>query len=363
MNIVFFGNASEKIAAIRYRVVRFAEMLQDEGHRCSICLRSTVWMDEVLYERFGFLGKLTFFVLVFLRRVYQLRHIPRADGVFLRGPIFPYGPPIFEYIIHYVFRRNIVFDIDDAIWEPPAYVQRWSVRWVDRGWVRKMAQRSRGAVVGNRYLEEYVRRCNPHLPIAVVPTCIDIRKHRAKVYPETPPKEVVLGWTGLKDNLGYLRSIGPVLQALAQRYPLRLLVASGAPFSLEGVPVEFRRWQLEHEIDYLCDADIGLMPLEDTPRARGKCAFKALQYMAVGVPVVISPVGMNAEVIEEGVNGFLAQTDDDWYTKLEQLIVDYDLRRRMGRAARETILQKFTHEVHYPSLRNLLQQAARGNGG
>ncbi|MBI3118917.1 MAG: glycosyltransferase, partial [Candidatus Hydrogenedentes bacterium] len=297
MKIVFFGNASEKIAAIRYRVLKFADMLAAEGHICIVCLPSSISLQERLYEGRSKASKLLFLFLVFLRRLLQLRHVLGADAVLFRGPLFPYGPPVLERLIR-LMNPRLIFDIDDAIWEPPAFVDSFFARFIDYGWVRKMAGMCAHAIVGNEYLRQYVQGFNPN--ITIIPTCIDMVRHVPKEYDAASDGPTVLGWTGLKDNLGYMTPLEPVLQDLAKKYPVRLLISTGRPYTLEGVEVENHYWVLEHEIDYLRQSDIGLMPLEDTPRARGKCAFKALQYMAVGVPPVISPVGMNADVIEHG---------------------------------------------------------------
>jgi glycosyltransferase involved in cell wall biosynthesis len=139
-----------------------------------------------------------------------------------------------------------------------------------------------------------------------------------------------------------------------------LHIATGKPYALAGVTVENEHWTPEREIAYLQHADIGLMPLHNTPRARGKCAFKALQYMAVGTPVVLSPVGMNAEVVEDGVTGYLADTPEEWKAKLARLITDPALRERMGRAARERVREHYSHEVYFPVLKGVLERAACG---
>jgi glycosyltransferase involved in cell wall biosynthesis len=354
MKIVFFGNAPEKIAAIRYRIITFADRLSGEGHRCVICLPSSVALKDRLYEGRSKFSKLLYLFLVLVRRLGQIRHVLGADMVYFRGPVFDYGPPVIERIIR-LLNPRMVFDIDDAIWEPAAHVTSPFLRFVDHGWVRKMCGMCAHAVVGNEYLAGYVRPLNPN--ITIIPTCIDMDKHRQKSYP-APGRTVILGWTGLKDNLGYMEIIAKVLRELAARHDLKLEVASGADYHLEGVRVENRRWTIEHEFDYLEDADIGLMPLKDTPRARGKCAFKALQYMGVGTPVVISPVGMNADVIEDGVTGFLADTPEEWRQKLEALITQPELRERMGRAAREMVLGRYSHEANYPKFKQMLETVA-----
>lgn len=358
MKIVFFGNATEKIAAIRYRVIWFAERMRVEGHTCVVCLPASVSFREGMYEGRSRLGKLIYLMAVVLTRIAQLRHVIGADVVYFRGPVFEYGPPVFERIIH-LFCKHLVFDIDDAVWERPAHVDSPFLRAVDFDWTWKMCAMCSHAVVGNRYLAE---RVGPHMPtgaVSIIPTCIDMEKHTPKTYPVRAPGEpVVLGWTGLADNLGYMKPIEPVLRELATRYPLKILVTTGRDYVLDGVEVENRRWRMEGEIQYLQEADIGLMPLQDTPRARGKCAFKALQYMGVGTPCVISPVGMNAEVIAEGVDGCLADTPEEWRAKLERLIADAGARERMGRAAREAVIAKYSHEANWPVFQAAIAAAA-----
>jgi glycosyltransferase involved in cell wall biosynthesis len=356
MKIVFFGNASEKIAAIRYRVIWFAEMLEAEGHTCVICLPASLPLREKLYEDGNKFQKLLYHGIVWWTRLFQIRHVFGADVVFFRGPLFDYGPPFFERIIRMINPR-LVFDIDDAIWEPPAYVTSWFKGLIDYGWVRKMARMSRHAVVGNAYLADYVRPLNPN--ITIVPTCIDMDRHAPKDYDDDPARPVRLGWTGLKDNLGYLKMIEPVLQDLARDHNIEIVISTGRDYALEGVTVRNFRWRLDEEIFYLQHADIGLMPLVDSPRARGKCAFKALQYMGVGTPCVISPVGMNAEVIDEGVTGYLADSPDEWKEKLRTLIVDADLRQRMGRAARQVVIDRYSHAANYPAFKAALEVASQ----
>lgn len=355
MKIVFFGNATEKIAAIRYRVVWFANRLRAEGHTCVVCLPSSVWLRETLYEGRGRGMKLLYLALVLLHRAWQLRHVLGADVVFFRGPVFDYGPPVFERIIHR-FCRHLVFDIDDAVWERPAHVDSPFLRAVDFDWTWKMCRICSHAVVGNDYLRDRVAPEMGADAVTVVPTCIDMDRHTPKDYPARDT--VVLGWTGLKDNLGYMQIIEPVLQELARKHRVRMLVTTGADYRLEGLEVENRRWRMEGEIEYLQEPDIGLMPLKDTPRARGKCAFKALQYMGCGTPCVISPVGMNAAVIDDGVDGYLAATLEEWREKLECLVTNPALRERMGRAAREKIVATYSHEANYPAFKAALERAA-----
>lgn len=362
MHIVFFGNASNRIAAIRYRIGTFARMLEAEGHRCTVCLPMTMEEEERYFGNASALQKCWMLLRVVLRRLGQLRHVPGADVVYFRGPLLPYGPPILERLIRWMNPR-LVFDIDDAIWEPPAHVESAFLRLVDFGWTQKMAGLCAHAIVGNELLRDYVAPLNSR--VTIIPTCIDMELHTDKRSGngglESPLSiKIVLGWTGLKDNLGYLAPIESVLQALAEEHDIVLHIATGKSYALEGVVVENEYWTLDREITYLKHADIGLMPLHDTPRARGKCAFKALQYMAVGTPVVLSPVGMNTEVVEDGVSGFFADSQEEWKDRLARLITDPVLRERMGRAARERVRARYSHEVYYPVFKGILERVARG---
>ncbi len=353
--VVLFGNETERIAAIRYRVIKFADMLRADGYDCDVCLTSSFRLWQRLYENRGRLSRAAYLLLVLFRRLAQLRRVPGADVVFFRGPLLPYGRPYLERAIR-LMNPRMVFDIDDAVWEPPAYVDSFFERFMDHEWIWKMCGMCAHGVVGNLYLEERVRPKNPDL--TVIPTCVDMDRHAQKTYPAPDKRPVVLGWTGLHTNLGYFEVIEDVLRELSRRHDIVLSVATGKPFQLQGVRVLNHRWTVEREIAYLQEADIGLMPLVDSPRARGKCAYKAMQYMAVGTPCIISPVGMNAEVIEDGVTGFLADSPREWLEKLACLITDAGLRERMGRAARERMRERYSHEANYPKFKAMIDRVA-----
>ncbi len=360
MKVVLFSDRPENFAGTRSRVLKFAEMLRAEGHRCTVCLPFGHALRAQLYDGRSKVSKLLYLALVFLLRIGQLRHVPGADVVFFRGLAFPYGPPVLERCAR-LMNRRIVVDLDDAIWEPAAYVDSPFARLVDAGWTRKMCRISAHVIAGNAYIATYTRQFNSN--VTIIPTCVDMDTHRAKrLKTNDADQPVVLGWTGLYSNLGYLNAIEEPLRALAKRQSITLMIASNRDYTLEGVDVVNHRWVLEKEIDYLQEPDIGLMPLIDSERAKGKCAYKALEFMSVGTPCVISPVGMNAEVIEDGVNGFLASTPADWTERLERLIVDTDLRHRMGEAARTTVRERYSHAVHYPTFKRVMETVAVGPG-
>jgi glycosyltransferase involved in cell wall biosynthesis len=358
VRIVLFGNAPTNNAGVRYRLVKFAGMLTEEGHRCVVCLPSSVKLWQRLWDRGNLATKLLYVLLAACRRAIQLRHVPRADVVFLRGSLMPYGygPPLLEHIVHWLNPR-MVFDIDDAVWAPPAGVTSPFLRLVDLNWAWKMCDMCVHGIVGNEYLLQHVVERNPH--VTIIPTCVDMTLHRPKTYEKAEDSPVILGWTGLHTNLAHMDLIADVLLALAQEHRIALQVASDRPYQLDGIEVINRRWRQSDETEYLQVPDIGLMPLADSERARGKCAFKALQFMGVGTPCVVSPVGMNATIIDHGVNGFLANSPQEWHDTLTRLITDPQLRQRMGMAARRTVEERYSHQCHYPAFRQVMDSAAR----
>lgn len=361
MRVVVFANETEQYAGVRHRALWYAERLAADGHTVRFCPTAPVSLWRRLYHRKSRFSKLLYLLLVLLRRGAQLRHVPGADVVFLKGPLFLYGPPVLERVAR-LLNPRIVFDMDDALWERPAYVDSPFVNLIDYAWPRKMAGLARHAVAGNQVIAAHLRDHGARA-VTVIPTCVDPARHAQKVYPARGAGDpVVLGWTGIRDNLGYLRTLGEVLAELSKELPLELLVVSDGELELPGVRVVNRAWTAAGELAALQEPDIGLMPLEDTPRARGKCAFKALQYMCAGTPVILSPVGMNTEVVEDGVSGFLADTPEQWKERIRALAADPALRERMGRAGRARVCEAYSFDRHYPRFLEVLRSVAEDTG-
>jgi glycosyltransferase involved in cell wall biosynthesis len=252
--------------------------------------------------------------------------------------------------------RAFVFDMDDALDLPPPG------RELDEAVITRYLKNFEATIrdadlvlCGNAELAAKVA----HGRTAIVPTPIDTTRFApGAVKPATGP---TLGWVGHSDNLPYLASLAGPLRELARKHPaLKLVVAADRPIKIPGVTVEFREWRLEDEVVCFNDFAVGLMPLEDTPWARAKCAFKAIQYMALGIPTVASPVGMNRELIKDGVNGFLPGDSAGWLTALDALLGDDHLRRKIAAEGRATVERDYALSVVSPRVAKLLVDAARG---
>ncbi|HLB24841.1 MAG TPA: glycosyltransferase family 4 protein, partial [Nitrospirota bacterium] len=236
--------------------------------------------------------------------------------------------------------RKIIFDFDDAImfvedrWKKPVtgkYVSKF----------RDTVKASDAVVAGNEFLAAQARLTNEK--VAVLTTPVDTAEYvpagRAKRH------GVTVGWIGMKGNLFYLEGLSDVFKGLARKYPdFSLSIICNDFVEFDGVRVNKRVWSEQDEARLLQELDIGVMPLNDDLWSRGKCGFKILQYFSVGIPVVASPVGINSDIVEHGVNGFLATSPDEWDKYLSALIGDEALRKRMGAAGRRTVEEKYSLE-------------------
>jgi glycosyltransferase involved in cell wall biosynthesis len=185
--------------------------------------------------------------------------------------------------------------------------------------------------------------------VHVIPTAIDVDLFVPRTDHGPPGTRPVLGWTGTPTTASYLAPLAPALRALARTHRFEFRVAgSTRPMAFEGVDTTNVAWSLDTEVALFNRCDIGVYPLPDDDWARGKCGFKAIQFMSCGVPVVASPVGVNREIVQDGVNGFLASTPDEWRLKMAALIDDSDLRRRIGAAGRRTIQERYSLQVTAP---------------
>jgi glycosyltransferase involved in cell wall biosynthesis len=217
-------------------------------------------------------------------------------------------------------------------------------------------------VAGNEVLREYCDRFGR--PVLVAPTPIDPPARPRPTAREDSP--VVIGWIGHPDGLAFLKMIEPALQQVSARLPGRVLLricTAPAPIRIEGIPVHAVPWSLEGESEALRSFDIGIMPLSDDGWSRGKCAYKALQYMGAGIAPVVSPVGMNREIIREGVTGYYARDHREWVERLSDLASNAALRESVGSAARDYALSHFSRDSVFERIRNFFDSLVDGTAG
>jgi hypothetical protein len=292
-----------------------------------------------------------------------VRRAAQYDVVILQRDLLPLGT-LTPFLERAIVRRNprVVFDFDDAIFvDPDAGVRRKRVGWAglrDGNKIGHIIQACRHVTAGNAYLASYAKQWNPD--VSIIPTVIDTDVYTARHWTRSSAP-LTIGWSGTHGNLPYLQRLSPVLQELSREFSIRLRIISNphsVPLNFGDVPIEHREWRLSTEVEDLHQLDVGLMPLPDDRWARGKCGLKALQYMACGVPCVLSPVGVNTEIVTSGVNGFAATSDTEWLGALRRLIGDEFLRRRLGEAARKTVDDRYSARRWTPELAAILRRVA-----
>jgi len=252
-------------------------------------------------------------------------------------------------------RVPFVFDFDDAVWVryvSPSNSYLSYLRF--SGKTAFLCRGARSVIAGNRFLADYAERHNRQ--VSIVPTTIDTSRYRRVV--RTDASVPVIGWSGSFSTLQHLNLVRPALERLRKRRPFRVVVVGAEGFEATGVQVEHRPWRPETEVADISSFDVGLMPLPDNEWERGKCGLKALQYMALSVPAVVSPVGVNKEIAQDGETGLWARNDGEWEHALERLLDSRELRLRLGAAGRQIVETRYSAAVHAPRVADILRGAA-----
>lgn len=337
----------------RYRIEQWDRGLKQWGVEITFAAFEDRNLRDVLYTRGQWIKKGLGISRAFGRRLSTVGRSKSYDLVYVFREAALFGPSIFERIVH-LLKMPLVFDFDDAIfirYRSPA--NGWLSLLKAPGKTRAICKLASHVMVGNKYLAEYARMFNSN--VTVIPTTIDTNTYQVGTVRETAAP--VIGWTGSFSTVQHLDLLRPVLFELAKRERFRLRVIGPSSYRLEGVDVEVIPWRSQTEAQDLAEADIGIMPLPDDPWSRGKCGCKALQYMGLGIPAVCSPVGINADLVCDGENGFLANSAEEWITKLRLLLRSPHLRREIGLAGRKTVEERFSAVSQVPRVHEVFRSA------
>jgi glycosyltransferase involved in cell wall biosynthesis len=344
-------------ASSRYRTFQYLPAVEAAGFECVV---SPLFDDDYLSHKYAYgRAKLRHVIVAFMRRFHAVLTMPRGAVVVVEYELLPFFPAVLERLL--VWRNcRLLMDYDDALFHQ--YDQH-AKPWIRRFLGNKIATVMRLAdtvVAGNAYLASYAQRAGARR-VDVVPTVVDLARYSNKAR-ESGSAVFTIGWIGSPSTARYLHDIAPALAAICQGGQTRVRLIGSGPIDLPGVALEVLPWREDTEVNQMCRFDVGIMPLPDEPWARGKCGFKLIQYMACGLPVVASPVGVNAEIVDDGVNGFLASTTAEWVNALETLRADFQLQQRMGRNGSKRVEERYCLEVTTQQLVALLQSVSKGHG-
>ena len=337
----------------RFRFEQYFTLLKKSGieYQTRSFLNLRTW--TLLYKRGFILEKAVGIILGFLGRFRDIFTALSFDIIFVHREVTPIGPPIFEWFLSRVFGKKIIYDFDDAIWLPNTSSENFIVRSIKfHGKVKSISKWSWKVSAGNAFLQAFAQKYNDQTVLN--PTTIDDSYHQP-LYRKEIPDHVTIGWTGTHSTAKYLQLILPVIQDLSDQYKLRFLIISNQDPGFKVPGIEFRPWNKKSEIDDLAEFDIGLMPLLPDKWSEGKCGFKALQYLAMEIPALVSPVGVNKRIIEHGYNGYHCDQPEDWRKHLIQLIKDGNLRKRLGAAGRKGVVEKYSVSSNSQNFLNLFR--------
>lgn len=286
------------------------------------------------------------------RRLRAVLGLPRGAVVVIEYELLPYMPALLERWLAWRGCRLVV-DYDDALFHQyDKHLNPWVRRLLGRK-IATVMRLAHAVVAGNAYLAEYARNAGARR-VEVIPTVVDLNRYQLKKA-EADDGIFTVGWVGSHSTARYLPDVAQPLANVCCDGRARIRLVGSGPVEMLGVPVDAVAWREETEIASICSFDVGMMPLPDEPWARGKCGFKLIQYMACGLPVVASPVGVNSQIVEHGVNGFLASTPQEWEQALRTLAADPALRAAMGCAGRAKVEQQYSLQVAGPRLVELLK--------
>jgi len=356
MNVLAFASYPVQAAATRYRLHQFVDALADRGINLTIRPFLDSQLFELLYDRGALPRTAVGLLRAGLLRLGDVLAARKADVILVQREAMMFGPPLVERLAMRMGRCPMVLDLDDATYVSylsPTYGRLGSaLKWFSK--TDDLIRWAKIVTCGNRPIAEHVAALGKQA--GIIPTVVDTDRFRPR--PDTHAEHVsVLGWIGTHSTYQYLASIFPALQRLAhaQHFRLKVVGAGQEKIAIPGVEVENLAWSLEREIADFQSFDIGLYPMLEDDWSVGKSGFKSVQYMAVGVPFVTTPVGACAEIGEPNVTHLFARSQDEWCAALAHLLADENLRRRMGAAGRLHALEHYTVAVQAQKLANVLR--------
>ena len=324
----------------RFRFEHYLDILNLQGIQYTVSSFYSMNSWKILFTKRNILRKVFAVFRGFFKRIIDLFRLIRFDYIFIYREATPLGPPVIEFLISKVLRKKIIYDFDDAIWIPSSSEYNYFISFL-KGFskVRMICRWSFKVSVGNSCLGAFASKYNPR--VVLLPTVVNTDQVHNQIQHHNVDN-VVIGWTGSFSTLKFLNVILRVLQKMQEKYDFEFVVIADIDPRLPLKRYRFIKWNKVTETEDLLKMHIGLMPLYDDELTRGKCGFKAIQYMSLGIPAVVSAVGVNTEIVEDGMDGYVCYNEHEWEEKLSYLISNSDKRSTMGMNARNKIINKYS---------------------
>jgi len=359
MKILLLPKYSRMGASTRLRTLQFLPFLAAEGFQVD---SETLFDDKYLEDLYGGGGRSFFLTLKqYTLRLLVLFKAGRYDVVWIEKEIFPFFPAIAERLLK-LFGIPYIVDYDDAVFHTYDLSSSALVRTLLGSKIDAVMRHAECVIAGNAYLaDRAIKAGAPH--VEVIPTVVEHSRYGKTLL--APSKKLVIGWIGSPSTEKYVVQIRDALRAACETYGARVLLmgaSEGVIDELQGIDVEVHTWSEDAETGFVQALDIGIMPLIDGLWEKGKCGYKLIQYMACGVPVIASPVGVNVDIVEGNECGVLATDISDWHRCLDTLLNDQNLRLFYGSNGVYAVENFFSVQVQAPRIRDIFL-AAGGKAG
>jgi glycosyltransferase involved in cell wall biosynthesis len=350
MKILLLSKYSRLGASSRLRYLQYIPYLEKNG--VEVVVNSL--FDDAYLERLYSSGKRPVFrsIYCYLVRFFALFTVRKYDVILIEKEIFPYFPATAERLLR-AFAPPYVVDYDDAIFHNYDLSSNSLIRKILGRKIDVVMRNARCVIAGNDYLANRATAAGAK-DVVVVPTVVDKSRYLAKR--DASCQSLVIGWIGSPSTQKYVVAIRQALLKVCDEFGARVMLMGATPEivdELPGIAVEVRPWSEDSEVDFIRQLDVGIMPLVDGPWEKGKCGYKLIQYMASGVPVVASPVGVNIEIVNGNQCGLLADSPAEWESSLLKLLGNADQRLHYGRAGRAAVENTYTLHVQVLALNKI----------
>ena len=326
----------------RYRFEQYFNYLEANNIKCQLAYWINENNDKTLYQKGRYISKLFLAVKAYLVRINNLINIRKYDLIIVFREALPTRSIFFEKCIYW-FKIPLLYDFDDAIWVKDISTVNKKLSWFkNEKKIEKLLPLCTYVTCGNNYLADFARNYNKN--ISIIPSTVDTSHYMP--LEKNKHEQVRIGWVGSHTTIKHFELLTDVFVQLQKKYSdkVKFVVIGDENYTNRKLNLKGKKWDNDKEVELFNSLDIGVMPLPEDEWTKGKCGMKGLLYMSVGIPAVMSNIGMNKDIINHGVNGFLPKGHQQWLDVLSNLIEDSELREKIGKEGRKTVEEKYSKE-------------------
>ncbi len=338
--LILANHRKDRSPGQRFRFEQYIDFLNRNGFQCELSSLLSEKDDKVFYSKGNWISKFLIFIKCYRKRLKDVKRANQFDIIFIFREAFFTGTTYFEKKLKQL-PVKIIFDFDDSIWIPNVSDANKNWNWLKNpNKTKEIIAVADLVFAGNNYLANYANTVNTN--VVVIPTTIDTDEYKKSK--KTANKKIIIGWSGSITTIQHFEYAIPFLNEIKHKYgdKIEIKIIGDENYINKNLGIKGIAWNKENEIKELSTFDIGIMPLPNDEWSKGKCGLKGLQYMALEIPTIMSPVGVNTKIIKDSENGFLANTVEEWVLKISQLIESETLREKIGKNGRITVVENYS---------------------